>query len=104
MIGRDIGVVITGAIGILIAVLGWLLWKKEKIAILHAHHVDKVSADNKAAFCKLSGSGLIVIGAGLMITAVILGVTDSACSFICFAASFAVGMGYLIGAGVKYNR
>ena len=42
MIGRIIGVVITGAIGILITVLGWLLWKKEIITLLHDYHVDKV--------------------------------------------------------------
>ncbi len=103
MIGRIIGVVITGAIGILITVLGWLLWKKEIITLLHDYHVDKVSAENKAAFCKQSGIGLIIIGTGLMVTAVILGFTDSALSFLCFAACFAVGMVMLIMAGMKYN-
>ena len=49
MISRIIGVVITGAIGILITVLGGLIWKKEKITILHDYHVDKVSVENKAA-------------------------------------------------------
>ena len=104
MISRIIGVVITGAIGILITVLGGLLWKKEKITILHDYHVDKVSVENKAAFCKQSGIGLIVIGAGLMITAVILGFTDSARSFLCFAVCFVTGIVILIAAGQKYNR
>ena len=37
-----LGVIVTGAVGIVCAVLGVLLWKKEKINILHDYHVDKV--------------------------------------------------------------
>jgi uncharacterized membrane protein len=104
MLGRIIGVFITGTTGIPIAVLGLLLWTKEKINLLHDYHVDKVKPKNRKVFCKQSGIGLIVIGVGLIITAVILGITDSAYSFICFAACFAVGLIMLIAAGRKYNR
>ena len=55
-------------------------------------------------FCRLSGIGLIVIGIGLLISAVILFVTDSAYSFLCFAVFFVVGLAMLISAGAKYNR
>ncbi len=74
------------------------------ISLMHDYHIDKVSAENKTAFCKMSGIGLIVIGIGLWITAVLLGVTDSAYSFLCFAVCFAIGLALLIAAGVKYNR
>ena len=104
MIGKIVGVVITGSIGILIIVLGWLLWKKEKINILHDYHVNKVSSENKTAFCRLSGSGFILIGSGLLITSVILSITDAAYSFICFAVCFIIGLLMLIAAGMKYNR
>ena len=104
MIGKIIGAVITGAIGILLIVLGCLLWKKEMITILHSYHTDKVAPENKKAFCKLSGIGLIVIGSGLLLTSAILGITDSAYSFVCFAVCFAAGLFLLISAGMKYNR
>ena len=81
-----------------------LLWKKEMITLLHDYHVDKVSPENRTAFCKLSGIGLIVIGLGLLITAVLLGITDSAYSFICFGVGFAAGLFALIAAGMKYNQ
>ena len=71
---------------------------------MYDYHIDKVFAENKTAFCKMSGIGLIVIGIGLLITAVLLGVTDSAYSFLCFAVCFAIGLALLIAAGVKYNR
>ena len=75
MIDKIIGVIMTGGVGVIFAVMGWLLWKKEKLSLMHNYHVDKVSAENRPAFCKLSGIGLIVIGVGLLITAVILGIT-----------------------------
>ena len=104
MTGKIIGVIITGGVGIIIAVMGWLIWKKEKISLMHDYHIDKVSAGDRHAFCKLSGIGLIVVGIGLLITALILGITDSARSFICFAFCFAAGLAMLITAGIKYNR
>lgn len=104
MIGRIIGVITTGGAGVIIVVLGWLIWKKEKLSLMHDYHVDKVSVENRPAFCKLSGTGLIVMGTGLLITAVILGITDSAYSFLCFAVCFAAGLAMLIIAGAKYNR
>lgn len=106
MTGKIIGVIITGGVGVLLTVLGWLIWKKKKLSLMHDYHVDKVSAEDRPAFCKLSGTGLIVMGIGLLITAAILAITDSAYrySFLCFAVCFAAGLAMLIFAGAKYNR
>ena len=104
MIGKIIGDLITEGVGTIIAVMGWLIWKKEKLSLMHDYHVNKVSAEHKAAFCRLSGIGLIIIGIGLLISAVILFGTDSAYSFLCFAVCFVVGLAMLITAGAKYNR
>jgi hypothetical protein len=104
MIGLIIGVIITGGVGVLLVILGFLLWKREMITLLHNYHVSNVSPENRRAFCKLSGIGLIVIGLSLLITAGILGITDSAYSFICFGVGFAVGLFALIAAGMMYNQ
>ena len=104
MMGRIIGAIVIGGVGTIIAVMGWMIWKKEKISLMHDYHVNKVSAENKPAFCRLSGIGLIVVGIGLLISAVILGLTDSVYSFLCFAVCFFTGLAMLIIAGVKYNR
>lgn len=104
MIGEIIGVLIFAVVGITISILGWLIWKKQKITLMHDYHVDKVSEENKAAFCKLSGIGLVLIGIGLLISAAILWFTSSPYSFFCFAACFVAGLVLLITAGIKYNR
>ncbi len=104
MIAKIIGILTAGGVGVLLVVLGVLIWKKERLTMMHDYHVDQVSQEDKKAFCKLSGIGLIVSGTGLVLSAVLLGVTDSAWSFLCFAVSFPVGLGMLIAAGRKYNR
>ena len=78
--------------------------EKEKISILHSYHYDKVSEEDKKAFCAISGIGILLIGIGLLITGIIIGITDSALSFIAFAIGFVVGLVILIYAGIKYNR
>ncbi len=92
-----------GILGAVFIVVGITLWKKEKISLLHYYHYNKLSEKDKKAFCKLSGFGVISIGIGISVTAVIIGITDSALSFIAFAVGFAVGISLLIYAGNKYN-
>ena len=97
------GAVIIGILGIVFNIVGILIWKKEKISFFHNYHYDKVSENDKKAFCAISGAGIISIGVGLLITAVIIGITESALSFIAFAAGFGIGLSLLICAGKKYN-
>ena len=99
-----VGVIITAIVGVLLIVLGYLVWKKEKISLLHDYHYNNVSQEDKEAFCAMSGKGLVAIGAGLLITAVLLGVTHSALSFIAFGVGLVVGMALLIGAEARYNK
>lgn len=85
-------------------VLGYLVWKKEKISLFHDYHYEKVSEEDKKAFCTISGIGVVLIGIGILITAIIIGITDSAWSFIAFAMGFVVGLIMLIYAGIRYNH
>ncbi len=99
-----IGAAVCAFVGAVCLILGWLLWKKERITVLHDYHYDKVTKENKKAFCTLSGIGLTVVGIGLIVTAVLLVLTGSVLSFLAFAAGFTAGIALLITAGVKYNR
>lgn len=98
-----IGVFIEGIVGIICAVLGYLIWKKEKITLLHDYHYYNVKEEDKKAFCTLSGMGVFSIGIGLLITAVLLGITESPWSFVVFGAAFVLGVILLIYAGIRYN-
>ena len=80
------------------------MWKKQMISLLHDYHYNKVREEDKASFSRLSGIGLITVGAGMIPTGIILMATESALAFIAFGIGFAVGIGMLAYAGAKYNR
>ncbi len=98
-----LGVTVTSVVGVILVVVGLLIWKKEKISLLHDYHYYKVAEKDKKAFCTLSGIGTLSIGVGLLISAVIFGFTESALSFIAFAIGGALGIFLLVFAGCKYN-
>lgn len=98
------GSIIVGFVGFVLIILGYMVWKKEKISLFHDYHYDKVSEEDKKAFCTISGIGVVLIGIGLFITAIIIGITNSMWSFIPFVVGFVVGLIMLIYAGIKYNR
>lgn len=104
MIGKFVGIGITALVGILFIIFGYLIWKKEKISLLHDYHTDKIASENLKVFCMQTGIGMIIIGAALLITAVVWGFTDSVSSFIIFAAGLITGLIMVICAVKKYNR
>ena len=95
--------IIVGLIGCIFVIMGYLIWMKEKISLFHDYHYDKVTEEDKKAFCTVSGIGVLIIGISLLITAGILILTDSPLSFIAFAVGFILGLFMLIYAGAKYN-
>lgn len=99
-----IGSIIVGLVGIVLGVLGYFVWKKERISLLHDYHYDKVSEEDKKAFCTISGIGVVLVGIGLLLTAIIIGITHSMWSFIPFAIGFVIGLIMLIYAGIRYNH
>ena len=104
MIGKIVGVLVTGLVGILCVVLGFLIWKKEKITLLHEYHTDKVAPENRKAFCTMAGIGVFAIGVSLFMTAAAFAFSESAYSFLCFAAGLLAGVILLAAAEAKYNR
>ena len=99
-----IGIVILSLCGIVCTVLGYLLWKRKMIAMLHYYHRDKVKEKDKDRFCTISGCGLTVMGIGLLLNGMLIAITDSALSFIAFGIGFFVGISMLFYATLKYNR
>ena len=99
-----LGSIVMGLVGLLCIVQGLLLRKKQKIDLLHDYHRDKVSEENKAAFCSLTGLGLLLMGAGILISALALALTESLWSFLGFGIGFLTGLGCLISAGKTYNK
>ncbi len=98
-----IGSLIIGFVGVILLIIGYWIWKKEKISLLHEYHYNNVSEEDKKAFCTLSGVGITCIGIALLVTAVVMEIIDSVWSFVAFAVGFVIGLALLIYAENRYN-
>ncbi len=92
------------SIGLLFLWLGYLIWKKQKISLLHDYHYDKVKEEDKPSFCAISGQGVVIIGTGLLLSGIIAGITNSPWSMLPLCICFPLGLAMLIYAGIRYNR
>ena len=91
-------------VGVLFIWIGWSIWKKQKISLLHSYHYNKVSKKNKPAFCRQVGIGMIIIGTGMVLSGVITMISGSLLSLVPLAAGLAVGTPMMLLAIHKYNR
>lgn len=57
-------------LGILFIWLGLAIWKKQKIELIIRHHMDKVSDEDKQAYCRLCGIGVLIIGFGFVVSGI----------------------------------
>lgn len=95
---------IMGGIGLLFMYLGFLLWVKEKINIMHDYHYTKVKETDKKAYTRIMGIAMIVIGIGCLLSDVASLFIGGAKSGIVFCGSFAVGILMMLYGQIKYNH
>jgi tellurite resistance protein TehA-like permease len=64
------GVIVLFAVGALCVVLGLILWKKQKISLVHDHQRNHVSEEDVPAYCRMMGISMIVIGVAIALDGV----------------------------------
>lgn len=57
-----VGFIIYTAIGLLCIILGLLIWKKQKVSLIHEYHYARVKKADIPANSRLVGVGLIILG------------------------------------------
>ena len=96
--------VLFALLGFVFFLLGWRIWKKQKMDLIISYHCEKVSEENKQAYCTLSGLGVLIMGIGFFLSAVLTVFTQSAFVFLPMAAGLVLGIILLTSAVIKYNR
>ncbi len=96
--------VLFALLGFLFIILGWQIWKKQKMELIIRYHCDKVSDENKQAYCALSGIGVLVIGIGFLLSGVCTVWIQSVFAFVPMTVGLVCGIALLLAAGMKYNR
>lgn len=83
--------------------MGWRIWKKEQITLIHSYHYKKVAESDKRAYTEQMGKGVIIMGIGMLLTGVIDYLTHTPYGWIGFVVCFIWGFAIIISAQKKYN-
>ncbi len=97
-----IGVIVDFAVGLLCIILGLMLWKKQKISLIHSYHYKNVKKEYVPAYTRLMGIGLILIGVGICITGV-LNLLYSSLWWVPLLVGFVMGFIIMNKSQKKYN-
>ncbi|MBQ1306479.1 MAG: DUF3784 domain-containing protein [Erysipelotrichales bacterium] len=91
-------------LGFLFLTLGRKIRKDNRIDLIISHHVEKVREENKQAYCRLAGTGVLLMGIGFLLSGILSPFVRSALSFVPMGAGLVLGIAFLVSAGRKYNR
>ena len=97
-----LGIIIDLAVGALCVILGMLIWKKQKVSLLHDYHYKNVKKEDIPAYTRQMGIGLVIIGAGIILTGLI-NLASSSFWWIPLLAGFVLGLAVMYTAQKKYN-
>ena len=97
-----VGVITELAVGLLCIVLGLVIWKKQKVSLVHEYHYKNVKKEDIPAYTRLLGIGLILIGIGICGTG-LLNLFESSFWWIPMLIGFAAGIIVMNKAQKKYN-
>ena len=96
--------IVMGLGGMLFVYLGYLIWIKKKIHMIHDSHWTKVKESDKKAYTSIMGKAMIIMGIGMILSGIMCMVIYSAKCGIVFGISFILGLGMMIYAQIKYNH
>ena len=97
------GMIVFLAVGLLCVVLGLLLWKKQKLSLVHDYHVKNVKEEDIPAYTRQMGLGLLAIGAGCVLTGVLVFGLERPVGWAAFPLGFAVGLVLMLRAQKRCN-
>ncbi|MDD2994111.1 MAG: hypothetical protein PWQ08_1261 [Clostridiales bacterium] len=92
------------AVGCFFIFLGWRIWKKEQITLIHDYHYTKVAQTDKKPYTEKMGKAMILMGAGMLLTGILDFVSHTAYGWVAFGVCFATGLIMMISAQIKYNH
>ena len=98
-----IGLIVLSVMGFLCLGVGLALWKKQKIELIHDYHTRNLKPEDVPAYARLMGFGMMSIGAGILLTAVIALLLGAAPGWIALPLGFLLGFALIRKAQKRYN-
>lgn len=95
-------VILVSLIGLPVSYMGWYIWKKEQIGLIHSYHYKNVSESDRKPYTKEVGQALMLIGFGVVIAEIIMQFSKL-CGLGCYGSCFIIAFIKLHKAQMKYN-
>lgn len=86
-------------IGAMLVIIGLILWKKQKISLIHDYHYTKVKAEDIKSYTKVMGKATIATGMSFML----MGILEMITSIPSYMGGLILILG-LIVSGVMFYR
>ena len=82
--------IVTCTTGIIAIILGWLLWKKQKIQFIHDYHHKNVMQQDIQPYTKLWGIALLILGVCVFPVGIINCIFHTELGWILFVVGMAI--------------
>lgn len=96
-------ILFTALMGCLFISLGFIIWTKQKITLIHSYHYKRVKKEDIKAYTKGIGIGVMVMGAGILCSGLIHYYTDFSFGWLGMIISFVIGFTLMAKAQYTYN-
>jgi hypothetical protein len=90
-------------IGLALIFIGWCIWKKEKITLIHDYHYTRVAEKNKKSYTEKMGKACIIMGIGMILMGIINFISKKAYGWIFYVIFIVWGLIMIFMAQKKYN-
>ncbi len=90
-------------LGVIISILG-AYNLRGNIASIHWYNRRKVTRENQLPYCRLVGSGTLVIGLGLIVSSFVQAIVGEAASGMVTLGAVVIGFALILYAQIKYNH
>lgn len=90
-------------LGLIFIFIGWRIWKKEQITLIHDYHYTRVAEKDKKAYTEKMGKACILMGVGMILMGIINFISKTEYGWICFGIFFVWGIAMMFMAQKKYN-
>lgn len=74
---RLIPLIIVSFIGVIIVIVGIILWKKQKITIIHDYHYNKIKIEDIKPYTEAMFKATIVAGMTVILVAIVMMITTT---------------------------
>ena len=92
------------SLGLLFLFLGWRIWKKEEITLIHTYHYTKVSEEDKKDYTEQIGKSIILMGIGMILTGIIDYFSETSYGWLFFTIFVVFATIKMVKAQKKYNN